>query len=89
MTRMRRKGSPFALLVGIQTGADAVETNMKILQKIKSGSASQSSYPTSGNVSEGTQNSNLKEQEPPYVHEVLFTLFTLLPRYGSSPSVHQ
>ena len=34
---------------------------MEILQKIKNGSAFQPSYPTSGNISEGTQNSNSKE----------------------------
>ena len=44
------------------------KSSMEILQKIKNGSAFQPSYPTSGNISEGTQNSNSKEHKPPYVH---------------------
>ena len=36
---MWRKGNPFALLVGMQTGAITVENSMKIPQKIKNGSA--------------------------------------------------
>ena len=35
---MWRKGNPFALLVGMQTGAATVENSMKIPQKIKNGS---------------------------------------------------
>ena len=34
-----RKGKPFALLAGVQTGAATVESNMEITQKIKNGSA--------------------------------------------------
>ena len=36
---MWRKGNPFALLVGMQTGATTVESRMEIEQKIKNGSA--------------------------------------------------
>ena len=39
LARMWRKGNPFALLVGRQTGAATVESSMEILQKIKNGSA--------------------------------------------------
>ena len=53
---MWRKGNPFALLVGMQTGAATVESSMEIPQKIKSGSAFRPSYPSPGNISEGTQN---------------------------------
>ena len=34
---MWRKGIPFALLVGVQTGAATVESSMEIPQKIKNG----------------------------------------------------
>ena len=53
-------GNPFALLVGMQTGAATVESSMEIPQKIRNGSAFQPSDATSGNISEGTQNTNPK-----------------------------
>ena len=57
---MWRKGNPFALLVEMQIGEATVESSMKIPQKL--------SNPTSGNISKGTQNTNLKEHKHPYVH---------------------
>ena len=33
------KGNPFALVVGMQTGAATVESSMEICQKIKNGTA--------------------------------------------------
>ena len=45
---MWRKGNPFALLVGMQSGAALVESSMEIPQKIKTGSAFLPSNPTSG-----------------------------------------
>ena len=68
LVRMWRKENPFALLVGMQTGAATVKSSMEIPQKIKYGSAFQPSDPISGNISEETQNINLKEQKHPYVH---------------------
>ena len=68
LARMWRKGNPFALLVGIQTGVAIVESSVVILQKIKDGSAFWPSNPTSGNVSKRTQNTNLKKHKHPYVH---------------------
>ena len=62
------KGNTFALLVGMQTGNVTVESSMEIPQKIKNGSAFWPSDPTSGNISEGTQKTNLKEHKHPYVH---------------------
>ena len=35
LARMWRKGNPFALLVGMQTGAATVESSMEISQKLK------------------------------------------------------
>ena len=65
---MWRKGNPFALLVEVQTGAATMENSMEISQKIKNGPAFWPSAPTLGNISEGTQNTNLKEHKHPYVH---------------------
>ena len=73
---MWRKGSPSALLVGMQTGAASVESSMEIPQKIKNGSAFWRRNPTSRNVSKGTQNTNSKEYKHPYPMfiAVLFTI---------------
>ena len=60
--------NPFALLVGMQTGAATVESSMKIPQKIRNGTALWPSNSTSGNLSEETQNTNLKDYKHPYVH---------------------
>ena len=65
---MWRKGNPRSLLVGMQISAATVENSMEIPQKSKNGSAFWLSNPTSGNISEGTQNTNLKDHKPPYVH---------------------
>ena len=39
LERMRRKGNPSALLVGMQTGAATVENSMEFPQKTKNGTA--------------------------------------------------
>ena len=39
LERMRRKGNPSALLVGLQTGATTVEKSMEFPQKTKNGTA--------------------------------------------------
>ena len=52
----------------MQTGETTVESSMEIPQKIKNGSAFWLSNPTSGNATEETQNTNLKEHKHPYVH---------------------
>ena len=39
LERMRRKGNPSALLVGMQTGEATVENSMEIPQKTKNGTA--------------------------------------------------
>ena len=65
---MWRKGNPFALLVGMQTGAVTMVSSMEIPRKIKNDSAFWPSNPTSGNISEENQNTNSKEHKHPYVH---------------------
>ena len=62
------RGKPFALLVGMQTGATTVESSVEIPQKIKHGSAFWSRDPTSGSITERTQNTNSEEHKHPYVH---------------------
>ena len=39
LERMRRKGNPRALLVGMQTGEATVENSMELPQKTKNGAA--------------------------------------------------
>ena len=39
LERMRRKGNPSALLVGMQTGEATVENSMEFIQKTKNGTA--------------------------------------------------
>ena len=52
----------------MQIGAVTVESSMEFPQKIKNGTAFQPSDSTSGNLSEETLNTNLKEYMNPYVH---------------------
>ena len=72
---MWRRGNPFALWVGIQTGAVTVESNTEIPQEIRTVSAFGPSNPTSGNISEGTPNTNnSKELMPPMFIVALFII---------------
>ena len=50
------------------------KTVWRYLKKIKSGCAFRPSNPTSGNVSEGTQSTNLKEYKHPIFTAALFTI---------------
>ena len=68
LVRMWRKGNPCALLVGMQVGIATVESSMEPPQKIKNGTALWPSYSTSGNISQETRNTDLKEYMYPYVH---------------------
>ena len=65
---MWRKEKPFAMLLGMQIGAASVESSMKIPQKTKNGTSFSPSNLTSGNISKGTWNTNLKERKYSYVH---------------------
>ena len=65
---MWRKEDPFVLLEGIEIGAATVENSVEITQNIKNVSVFWPSDPTSGNISEGTKNTNLKEHKHPYIH---------------------
>ena len=65
---MWRKGNPCALLVGMQIGAATVESSVELPQNNKNGTALRSSGSTSGNLSEETWNTNLKEHMQLNVH---------------------
>ena len=52
----------------MQTSAAAVESSMELPHKIENGSAFWPSHSTSGNISKGIQNTDLKEYLHPYVH---------------------
>ena len=55
----------------MQTGIATVDSSMELFQKIKNGSAFWPSDPTSWNIYEGTQNTNLKEHKHLYVHWII------------------
>ena len=52
----------------MQIGVATVENSMELPQKIKNRTALWLSNPTSGNISEETQNTDLKEYMHSYVH---------------------
>ena len=64
--KMELSYDPVNLLLGIYTKKP--ETLLERPHKIKNKSAFQSSNPTSGNISEETQNTTLKQYMHPYVH---------------------
>ena len=57
-----------AILVRTQAGVAIEENSLEFPQKIKNGIILSPSDSTSGNISEGTQNTNFKEYMHPYVH---------------------
>ena len=62
------KGDLFYTAGGNVDWSVTMESSMETSQKIKNGSAFWPSDPTSGNIPEGTQNTNLKEHKHLYVH---------------------
>ena len=66
---MCRKGNSNELLgAGPQIGAALWKTEWLFLTKLKNGTATQSSNPTSGCLSKENKNTNLKRYIHPYVH---------------------
>ena len=59
------KGEPFCTVGGNADWCSHCGKHMEIPQEIKNGSAFQPSDPTSGNIYEKTQNTNLKEHKHP------------------------
>ena len=68
------KGEPFCSVGRNADFAATVESSMVIPQKIKNVSAFWPRDPTSRNISEGTQNTNLKEHKHPIYTAALFTI---------------
>ena len=85
---MWRKEDPFVLLVGIQIGEAIVENSMEIAQKIKNGSTFWPSDPTSGEISEGTENTHLKAYRHPLFIGALFTVTTVW-KQPKGPSIDE
>ena len=65
------KGDPFALLVGMQTGAVTMENSMEFPQKTKNGTAFWSGNSTAGIISLESWNANSKEPIHSNVHSSL------------------
>ena len=68
LARMWRKGNPLALLVGVQTGAAALENRVEVLQKIKNRSTLRPSNSTTRNLSKGYRNADSKGHMDPNVY---------------------
>ena len=65
---MWRKSNSHALIVGLYICAATIENSMETLPKIKNRTTIQSTYSTSGDLSEEYKNTNLKRGMHPYVH---------------------
>ena len=65
---MWRKRNSHTLTVGPYICAATIENSMETLPKIKNRTTIQSSYSTSGYLSEEYKNTNLKRDMHPYVH---------------------
>jgi len=76
---MWRKGNPYALLVGIQIGADTMENSMEIPQKIKNRTTTRSSNCTPGYLSKENKNTIQKYICNPMLTCIIniVTLFTI------------
>ena len=88
LVRMWRKGNAFALLVGMQTVAATVESNMEIPQKTKNGSAFCPSDPTSGNISKEHKTLIQKNINTPVFIAALFTV-TKIRKQPKYPSIDE
>ena len=58
LERMWRNGNPFALLVGIQTGAASLKNSVEVPQKIKKRSTLSLSNNTARNLPKGYRNAD-------------------------------
>ena len=68
LARMWRKRNPFALLVGMQTGAATMENSMKFPQKVKNRSTLQPSNCTTRYLSKGYRYAISKRHMHPHVY---------------------
>ena len=58
LERVWRDGNSHTLLVGVQTGTATMENSMKIPEKIKDRTTTQSSYSTAGYLAKERENTN-------------------------------
>ena len=83
LARMWRERNPFALWVGVQTGAATEEISMEIPQKIKNGPSFGPSDPTSR-----TENTNLKNISTPMFISA-FSTITNIWKQPKCPSIDE
>ena len=88
LARMWRKGKPYALWVGRQTGAATVESSAELPQKLQNRTALWPSDSTSGNLSEETWHTNSEVYVHPYVHCMLFIIIKIW-KQPKCPSVDE
>ena len=72
LERMWRNGNPLALLVGMQTGAAALENSVEIPQKIKNRIALRLRNSTSRNLSKGYRSADSQGHMYPNVYSSTF-----------------
>ena len=88
LVRIWRKGNPFALLVGIQTGAATVESSVEIPQKIKNGSVFDPAIPLLGIYPKKPKTLIEKNISTPMFIAALFTI-TKIRKQRKCPSVDE
>ena len=71
LARVWRKGNPFALLVGMQTGAATLENSVGVPQKIKNRTTLQPSNCTTRYLSEGYRSAVSKGHMHPNVNSTI------------------
>ena len=80
LVRMQRKENPFALLVGMQTGAATLENSMEVPPKVKNRITLQPSNCTTSFLSKGYKNGNLKGQMQPNVYNSIINNSQIMER---------
>ena len=83
LARMRRKGNPPTLLVGMQAGADTPENSTDVPQKVKNRATLQSSNCTIRYLPKGYKCSDLKG----HLNNNVYSSNVHNPNYGKSPDV--
>ena len=72
LARIWRKGNPFVLLVGMQTGAATLENSIEVPQKVKNRATLQPRNCTTRYLPKGYKNTDLKE----YMHPNAYNSIT-------------
>ena len=80
LARMWRNGNPLALLVGMQTGAAALENSVEVPQKIKKRSTLLPSDSTARNLPKGYRSANVEGHLYPNVYSSTFNNSQIMER---------